>query len=1106
MISPFRSFPFVVLLISSVGASAEEMILAGWHDFSGSYGAFRNQGSAKKADASYFKVSGSLWGGDGARVSAQGCNDGTFGESFPVGSAAIDGAMSVRTDSAGISFTVTNNSVRAIGLQRILFDFASINGNSPQNLTLTYQQGDLSNANGTVIWSRSAVHNGISASADYEDVEIDLTALTDRCLGVGETARFLLEGDTASNPTQALFLDNVAVTGTVDEIAVLTYNIHGGYGPNGQGTPADNLGDFYEDFMQGEDVLCLQEVGEGSSASDEYQAAKDVFSADYPYSYQTIYEATDRAWYQSALESSLVIFSRYPFVDTHSQLIQIDPQGDEWSRFAQHVVIEVGGEQINIFNFHNTYNFGDDDYASEKAGMSKFKDYVFDRLDITQWSEAEDDNVVMLGDFNLRNGAAYLDVTEVLDPPVLTSNGLDHVASVESKSNSGFYAAVAAGLSDHPGIWVTYDFASPSAEPLEWVSPPQESAVCEVSMEAEWVADSGGVQYYFSNKTVADGSHDSGWQVSPSYTDTGLDPATTYEYTVKVRDLSANQNESVESAATAATTAALVAESLPYAESFEAALGAWKQSSDDDWDWTWHSGGTDTGATGPIGASDGVQYLYVENHGTGAQYKTSSLEALFDFTGAAAPTLFFDYHMYGVYIDFLAVDVHDGTSWTNDVWIRNNQQHSSSEEAWSTAEVDLSTYAGLAEVTLRFRSKQKQWHAADTAIDNLILEDTNTAPEAIGGSAVVRGETAVLLAASDADDDGLNYTIITPPSHGSLSGTAPELLYTPDAGYVGPDSFIFKVDDGNVDSGEVTVALFVGNVLVGYGHSAGATSPDYEYGSVSSVVTLGGGLAGGEIATTIDQLSVAEGTGLPSEVAEDDYGYFLSYIVEPNGSSIGYESLFVDAFAKEASRSYQLSYRIEGGEEVFLTSGAVSAGGLEDEGNFEIYDFPDFVTDASVEFRIYWQGGPASSSESRVYLDDFFLTGEVFSDLEMWRSSYFQTVVGEGVAADDGNPDGDSLDNYAEFILGTDPGKADSPLVILSTGDEEITVSYSRRKVDGVNVYAEWSRDLKDPWFTDGLSEELAGDDGVFETMAVSLPVSAAEARKFLSIVVERPE
>ncbi len=50
------------------------------------------------------------------------------------------------------------------------------------------------------------------------------------------------------------------------------------------------------------------------------------------------------------------------------------------------------------------------------------------------------------------------------------------------------------------------------------------------------------------------GGHDSGWQASSSYTDTGLSASTEYTYRVKARDLSAALNETAYSSNASATT------------------------------------------------------------------------------------------------------------------------------------------------------------------------------------------------------------------------------------------------------------------------------------------------------------------------------------------------------------------------------------------------------------------------------------------------------------------------------------------------------------------------------------------------------------------------
>ncbi len=60
----------------------------------------------------------------------------------------------------------------------------------------------------------------------------------------------------------------------------------------------------------------------------------------------------------------------------------------------------------------------------------------------------------------------------------------------------------------------------------------------------------------------------------------------------------------------------------------------------------------------------------------------------------------------------------------------------------------------------------------------------------------------------------LTYSIASAPAHGSLSGTAPTLTYTPAVGYVGPDSFTFTVSNSYLVSSPATVSLTVTQTTV----------------------------------------------------------------------------------------------------------------------------------------------------------------------------------------------------------------------------------------------------------------------------------------------------
>lgn len=70
-------------------------------------------------------------------------------------------------------------------------------------------------------------------------------------------------------------------------------------------------------------------------------------------------------------------------------------------------------------------------------------------------------------------------------------------------------------------------------------------------------------------------------------------------------------------------------------------------------------------------------------------------------------------------------------------------------------------------------------------------------PIAFPGALALDEDTSapVTLLSYDGDGDPLTYAV-TAPAHGTLSGTPPDLLYTPAPDYHGPDSFTFTVNDG----------------------------------------------------------------------------------------------------------------------------------------------------------------------------------------------------------------------------------------------------------------------------------------------------------------------
>jgi YVTN family beta-propeller protein len=67
----------------------------------------------------------------------------------------------------------------------------------------------------------------------------------------------------------------------------------------------------------------------------------------------------------------------------------------------------------------------------------------------------------------------------------------------------------------------------------------------------------------------------------------------------------------------------------------------------------------------------------------------------------------------------------------------------------------------------------------------------------------------IVLAATDVEDDPLTFSVVTGPAHGTITGAAPNLVYTASTDYAGVDSFSFKANDGAADSNIATVSITV---------------------------------------------------------------------------------------------------------------------------------------------------------------------------------------------------------------------------------------------------------------------------------------------------------
>ncbi len=118
--------------------------------------------------------------------------------------------------------------------------------------------------------------------------------------------------------------------------------------------------------------------------------------------------------------------------------------------------------------------------------------------------------------------------------------------------------------------------------------------------------------------------------------------------------------------------------------------------------------------------------------------------------------------------------------------------------------------AYFSSVLAAFKVKTAAIEAAFQAFINTNF-NVNHAPVANAQSVTVHENTAtnITLTVSDAENSPLTYAVVTTTIHGTLSGTAPNLVYTPNANFTGTDNFTFKVNDGSLDSTLATVSMTV---------------------------------------------------------------------------------------------------------------------------------------------------------------------------------------------------------------------------------------------------------------------------------------------------------
>ncbi|HMY73360.1 MAG TPA: Ig-like domain-containing protein, partial [Blastocatellia bacterium] len=112
--------------------------------------------------------------------------------------------------------------------------------------------------------------------------------------------------------------------------------------------------------------------------------------------------------------------------------------------------------------------------------------------------------------------------------------------------------------------------------------------------------------------------------------------------------------------------------------------------------------------------------------------------------------------------------------------------------------------AGQFTLTLRAEDTQGLVTTETIALE---VKATATTPVANSQSVITDEDTPVNITLTGSN--GNTFRIVTPPKFGSLSGTAPNVRYTPAQDFNGADSFTFTVSNGQTESSPATVAIAV---------------------------------------------------------------------------------------------------------------------------------------------------------------------------------------------------------------------------------------------------------------------------------------------------------
>ena len=172
---------------------------------------------------------------------------------------------------------------------------------------------------------------------------------------------------------------------------------------------------------------------------------------------------------------------------------------------------------------------------------------------------------------------------------------------------------------------------------------------------------------------------------------------------------------------------------------------------------------------------------------------------------------------------------------------------------------------------------------------SIVATGVNQPPTASGQSVTTVEDTdiPITLTGSDPDGDLLTFSVESSPASGTLSGTSPNLTYTPNLNFNGIDNLTFKANDGGVDSNEETISITVNTVNDAPTVANPVTNVTANEEAADTVIDLTGVFADVDIATSGDVLSRSVVNSNPALLTETITGTSLTldYLDDQNGTA-----------------------------------------------------------------------------------------------------------------------------------------------------------------------------------------------------------------------------